>query len=47
MYEPLVQWLIGQGYAIAGPPEEVYFSDPDEVPPEEYLTEVRFPVSAK
>lgn len=47
VYEPLVQWLTAQGYAVAGPPEEVYFSDPDQVPPEEYLTEVRFPVATR
>jgi effector-binding domain-containing protein len=47
VYEPLAQWIAAQRYAIAGPPEEVYFSDPDEVPPEEYLTEVRFPVAAR
>ncbi len=46
-YGLLMQWLAGQGRTITGPPEEVYFSDPDEVPPEEYLTEVRFPVAAK
>jgi effector-binding domain-containing protein len=46
-YEPLGQWLFGQGYAIAGPSEEVYFSDPEEVPPEEYVTEVRFPVAKR
>jgi len=44
-YDPLMQWVAGQGYVIAGPPEEVYLSDPDEVPPEEYLTEVRLPVA--
>jgi len=44
-YGPLMQWVAGQGYSVAGPAEEVYFSDPDEVPPEEYLTEVRVPVA--
>jgi effector-binding domain-containing protein len=43
-YEALVQWMTGHGYVPAGPPEEHYYSDPDEVPPEEYLTEIRFPV---
>jgi AraC family transcriptional regulator len=46
-YGSLARWLIGQGYAMAGPPEEVYFSDPDQVPPEEYLTEIRFPVASR
>jgi AraC family transcriptional regulator len=44
-YDPLMQWVHGQGYAVSGPPEEVYFSDPDQVPPEQYLTEVRLPVT--
>jgi AraC family transcriptional regulator len=43
-YEHLQHWVSANGYAMAGPPQEAYFSDPDEVPPEEYLTEVRFPV---
>jgi len=46
-YEPLVQWIAGHGYEIAGPPEELYFSDPEEVPPSEYVTEVRFPVAKR
>jgi len=46
-YEPLVQWIGGHGYEIAGPAEELYFSDPDEVPPSEYVTEVRFPVAKR
>jgi effector-binding domain-containing protein len=44
-YDSLMQWAAGQGYVLAGPPEEVYFSDPNEVAPEEYLTEIRFPVA--
>jgi effector-binding domain-containing protein len=43
-YEKLDHWVAAEGYAMAGPPQEVYFSDPNEVPPEEYLTEVRFPI---
>lgn len=43
-YERLAHWIATNGYEITGPAEEVYFSDPDEVPPEEYLTEIRFPV---
>lgn len=43
-YQHLLQWATENGYAMSGPPEEVYFSDPANVPPEEYLTEVRFPV---
>lgn len=43
-YNMLAEWVVDHGYAMAGPPEEVYLSDPNDVPPEEYLTEVRFPV---
>jgi effector-binding domain-containing protein len=43
-YYPLMDWIGGHGYEIAGPPEELYFSDPEKVPPSEYVTEVRFPV---
>ena len=45
-YEALAAWLAEQGYETAGPPEEAYLTDPAEVPPEEYLTEIAFPVNA-
>jgi len=35
---------MGNGYEIVGPATEVYLSNPAETPPEELLTEVRFPV---
>lgn len=44
LYEQLSHWVGDQGYRIAGPPREIYYSDPDEVPPEETLTEVQMPV---
>jgi len=43
-YDQLGQWVVGHGLTMAGPPEEIYLSDPDEVPPEKYVTEIRFPV---
>lgn len=43
-YGELVGWIAANGYAIAGPPSEVYLSDPAGTAPEDYLTEVRFPV---
>ncbi|MDO9557882.1 MAG: GyrI-like domain-containing protein [Coriobacteriia bacterium] len=46
-YEALTKWVEGHDYSIVGPPEEVYFSDPEEVPRSEYLTEVRFPVTKR
>jgi AraC family transcriptional regulator len=44
-YNELMQWVTGQGYVLAGPPEEIYLSDPNDVPPEEYVTEIRFPIA--
>ncbi len=43
-YAALFRWIAEQGYSISGPPEEHFYSDPAEVPPEEYLTEIRVPV---
>lgn len=43
-YAEMGAWVAANGYTMAGPPEEYYHSDPAQVPPEEYLTEVRFPV---
>ena len=37
-------WIAENGYQIVGPYEEVYISEPDKTPPEELLTEIRFPV---
>lgn len=46
-YDKLMDWIEAQGYRISGPYVEIYYSDPDETPPEEYLTEVRFPVEKR
>lgn len=43
-YEALCAWVAEEGYEIVGPPMEVYYSDADELTPDEYLTEVRFEV---
>ncbi len=43
-YGALAGWIAENGYQIVGPSEELYLSDPDKTPPEELLTEVRFPV---
>jgi len=45
VYEQLDAWVAENGYSVVGPPREIYHSDPDEVPPEEYLTEVQMPVA--
>lgn len=46
-YRALGQWIAENGYMIVGPSHEVYFSDPEKVPPEETLTEIRFPVERR
>ena len=43
-YGALVGWIMENGYEIVGPAEEIYLSEPEKTPPEELLTEVRFPV---
>jgi effector-binding domain-containing protein len=43
-YAALTAWITEQGREIAGPPVEIYVSDPAETPAEELRTEVRFPV---
>ena len=43
-YESAMRWMAAEGYEMAGPPMERYYSDPHEVPPEEYRTEVLLPV---
>lgn len=43
-YSALAGWIMEHGYEIAGPGEEIYLSEPEKTPPEELLTEVRFPV---
>ena len=41
----LREWIADNGYEIAGPPEEAYLSKIEDAPPQELLTEVRFPVT--
>jgi effector-binding domain-containing protein len=44
-YAHLTAWIARRGYRIVGPPEEAYLTDPADVPPEEYLTEISIPVA--
>ena len=41
----VVEWIKENGYEIAGPLEEVYLTDPAGAAPEEFVTEVGFPVA--
>lgn len=43
-YEALWTWVAEHGYEVIGPPEEAYLTDPAEAPPEEYLTQISFPI---
>lgn len=38
-------WIAANGYQIAGPFEELYYSDPNTTQPADYLTEIRIPVA--
>jgi AraC family transcriptional regulator len=44
-YDDLAQWIGEHGYTPAGPPREIYLSEP-ETPPEEISTIVEIPVMA-
>jgi AraC family transcriptional regulator len=46
-YNELAAWVEANGYAIVGPPEELYYSDPATTAPADYLTEIRFQVAKK
>lgn len=43
-YHTLSGWIQEHGHEIAGPPREIYLNDPREVPPDEVLTEVQWPI---
>ena len=45
-YTALGKWIEANGYQISGPCREIYFTDPRSgTPPNEYITEVQFPVA--
>lgn len=44
IYQALAGWIAQNGYEVAGPPEEVYLTNPAETRPEDLLTEIRFPI---
>ena len=43
-YEKLFSWITENGKRIVGPVREVYLNDPQEVQPEEILTEIYAPL---
>lgn len=42
-HQAITEWVAQNGYIVAGPLEEVYFSSP-ETPPEDILTEIHVPI---
>jgi effector-binding domain-containing protein len=45
-YEALQAWVAAEKRQIAGPPREIYLTDPQQVPdPADYLTEVQWPIA--
>lgn len=46
-YQTLMDWIEANGYRIVGPNREIYLQGPEsELPPQEWLTEIQFPVAA-
>ncbi len=45
IYGAVIGDIFRSGRRIAGPPMEVYLTDNSRLPPEEWVTEIRFPVS--
>jgi len=43
-YKEMVEYSIKNNYDIIGSPKEIYFNSPHDVPEEELLTEIQFPV---
>ena len=45
-YQELMEWVQTNGYQIIGPNREIYMVGPEaDVAPEEYVTEIQFPVT--
>jgi effector-binding domain-containing protein len=44
-YAAIADFVKENGYKYAGPPREIYFNDPNEVPTSELLTEIQFPIA--
>ncbi|MGE8037298.1 MerR family transcriptional regulator [Lysinibacillus sp. NPDC093692] len=48
VYANLMKWIENEGYELLLPPYEIYVTDPNQaIAPEEYVTEVYFPVKKK
>ncbi len=47
IYQALIKYATENNYDIVGPVKEIYINNPMEVPENELLTEVQFPVTKK
>ena len=48
VYANLMKWIENEGYELILPPYEIYVTDPNQaIAPEEFVTEVYFPVKKK
>ena len=43
-YTAVLEWMAGNGYELNGPVREVYLTDPKQIAPEDYITDVQVPV---
>ena len=49
-YETLLEWIKSEGYAIEGPPREIYAAHPnskDKGSPKDYVAEIQFPIGGR
>lgn len=44
-YTRLFTWMTENGFVPAGPPRELYYSDPATTQPSEYMTEIQMPIA--
>ena len=44
-YQAMKSWMAENRYTVSGYPIEIYMSDPADTKPEDYLTEIQFPIS--
>ena len=47
VYAKLIQWIETEGYKITDAPYEIYLTNPGTTAPENYMTEIYFPVAKK
>ncbi len=43
-YQKVIEWIVKKGLQVKGPIREIYYNNPQDVPPEEILTEILVPV---